>query len=120
MLARARSLARPPRIEVPHGIYHVVARGNERKAIYRDAADRVRFLEILALACERYRWRALAYCLMTNHFHLLVQTPNANLARGMRHLNGTYAQAFKRRSGRDGHLFQVSTLRSSSRPTSTC
>lgn len=99
-------IARPPRIELPHGIFHVVARGNERKAIYRDATDRERFLETLALGCERYRWRALAYCLMTNHYHLLVQTPEANLARGMRHLNGVYAQRFNRRHGRGGHLFQ--------------
>ena len=84
----------------------MVARGNERKEIYRDRADRKQFFEALALTGERYRWRVLAYCLMTNHYHLLVQTPNANLARGMRQLNGVYAQAFNRRHGRDGHLFQ--------------
>ena len=82
-------MSRPPRIEVADGIYHVVARGNERKPI-----------------SERYTWPVLAYCLMTNHYHLLVQTPNANLARGMRELNGVYAQAFNHRHGCDGHLFQ--------------
>lgn len=99
-------MARPPRIEAPGAIHHVVARGNERKAIYRDATDKLRFLEILGLTSTRYGWRVLAYCLMGNHYHLLVQTPNANLARGMRELNGVFAQAFNRRHGRDGHLFQ--------------
>ena len=104
--ATVESIARAPRIEVENGIYHVVARGNERKAIYRDAADRERFLEILRLTAERYCWLALAYCLMGNHYHLLVETPKANLAKGMRQLNGVYAQSFNRRHGRDGHLFQ--------------
>lgn len=104
--ATVETIARAPRIEVENGIYHVVARGNERKAIYRDAADRERFLEILCLTVERYGWLALAYCLMGNHYHLLVETPRANLAKGMRQLNGVYAQSFNRRHGRDGHLFQ--------------
>lgn len=104
--ATVESIARAPRIEVENGIYHVVARGNERKAIFRDAADRERFLEILRLTVERYCWLALAYCLMGNHYHLLVETPKANLAKGMRQLNGVYAQSFNRRHGRDGHLFQ--------------
>ncbi|MGH3109503.1 MAG: REP-associated tyrosine transposase [Gaiellaceae bacterium] len=99
-------MARPLRLEVEDGIYHLTARGNERKAIYRDDGDRGRFLEILAGALERFDWRCLAYCLMTNHYHLLVRTPKPNLARGMRDLNGIYAQAFNRRYGRDGHLFQ--------------
>jgi putative transposase len=99
-------VARPLRLEVANGIYHLTARGNERKAIYRDANDRDRFLEILTQTRERFRWRCLAYCLMTNHYHLLVRTPLPNLARGMRDLNGIYAQAFNRRHGRDGHLFQ--------------
>jgi REP element-mobilizing transposase RayT len=94
------------RLEVADGIYHVVARGNERRAIYRDAGDRERFLEILRATVERFRWRCLSYCLMTNHYHLLVRTPDPNLARGMRDQNGLYAQAFNRRHGRDGHLFQ--------------
>jgi REP element-mobilizing transposase RayT len=104
--ATVESIARAPRIEVENGIYHVVARGNECKAIYRDAADRERFLEILRLTAERYCWLALAYCLMSNHYHLLVETPKANLAKGMRQLNGVYAQSFNRRHGRNGHLFQ--------------
>jgi REP element-mobilizing transposase RayT len=95
-----------PRIEVEDGIYHVIARGNERRGSFADAADRARFLEVLELAGERYRCHILAYCLMSNHYHLLVQTPNANLAQALRQLNGVYAQAFNRRHGRDGHLFQ--------------
>jgi putative transposase len=99
-------MARPLRLEVEDGIYHLTSRGNERKAIYRDANDRQRFLEILRATLERFRWCCLGYCLMTNHYHLLVRTPQPNLARGMRDLNGIYAQAFNRRHGRDGHLFQ--------------
>ena len=99
-------MSRAPRIEVADGVYHVVARGNERKALFKDTVDRERFLEILELTIRRFRWQLLAYCLMTNHYHALVQTPEPNLARGMRQLNGAYAQTFNRRHGRDGHLFQ--------------
>lgn len=99
-------MARPLRLEVADGIYHLLARGNERRAIYREESDRRFFLELLATTCERFRWCCLAYCLMTNHYHLLVRTPEPNLARGMRDLNGRYAQAFNRRHHRVGHLFQ--------------
>jgi len=99
-------MARPPRLEFPDAIYHVSARGNERSPVYWDDGDRYHFLELLAEASEQCRWRSLAYCLMTNHYHLLVQTPEANLARGMRQLNGVYAQSFNRAHGRVGHLFQ--------------
>jgi putative transposase len=99
-------MSRQPRIQVPGGIYHVVARGNERRAIFRDDSDRERFLEVLGRAVARYGWGALSYCLMGNHYHLLVRTPDANLARGMRQLNGVYAQGFNRRHDRCGHLFQ--------------
>jgi REP element-mobilizing transposase RayT len=99
-------VARPPRIEVAGGIYHVVARGNERRLIYRDDNDRATFLELLALTLERHGWQLLAYCLMGNHYHLLVRTQNPDLARGMHYLNARYAQHFNRRHGRVGHLFQ--------------
>lgn len=99
-------MARPLRLEVAGGVYHLTARGNERKSIYRDTADRHRFLEILAATLQRFSWRCLSYCLMTNHYHLLVTTLQPNLSRGMRDLNGLYAQWFNRRHGRDGHLFQ--------------
>jgi putative transposase len=99
-------VARPPRLEVPDGIYHAWARGNERRRIFRDDADFRRFLELLGRAVARYRWRILTYCLMRNHYHLLLETPEPNLSRGMRHLNGVYAQSFNRRHDRVGHLFQ--------------
>jgi putative transposase len=99
-------MARPPRVEVVNGIYHVWARGNERRNIYRDGADFRCFLTLLGRTVSRYDWRLLAYCLMWNHYHLLVQTPKPNLSRGMRQLNGVYAQSFNRRHDRIGHLFQ--------------
>lgn len=99
-------MARPLRLQVADGLYHLTARGNERRAIYRDAADRRGFLEILAATLERFRWHCLSYCLMSNHYHLLVRTLEPNLARGMRDLNGMHAQRFNRRYRRDGHLFQ--------------
>src|SRR3972149_2600346 len=68
-VASLGGMSRPPRIEIANGSFHVVARGNERKPIYRDATDPERFLEILQLVVERYRWRVLCYCLMTNHYH---------------------------------------------------
>jgi putative transposase len=99
-------VVRPPRIEQAGGVFHVVARGNERVLVFRGDRDRERFLEILGEVAGRYRWRVLAYCLMGNHFHLLVMTLEPTLARGMRQLNGVYAQWFNRRHGRVGHLFQ--------------
>ena len=99
-------MARPPRIEHAGGVFHLVARGNERALVFRDDRDRERFLEILEAVADRYRWRVLAYCLMGNHFHLLVMTLEPTLARGMRQLNGVYAQWFNRRQLRVGHLFQ--------------
>ena len=97
-------MARPLRLEVPNGIYHVTARGNERAPIFRDDADRREFLDLLADVHEHYGWRILAYCLMGNHYHLMAQTPEPNLAQGMRQLNGVYAQSFNRRHDRVGHL----------------
>lgn len=99
-------MSRPPRIEVAGGVYHVVARGNERRSVFRDDADRARFLEVLGRVGRRYRWRVLSFCLMGNHYHLLVRIECPNLAAGMRQLNGVYAQGFNRRHGRVGHLFQ--------------
>ncbi len=99
-------MVRPPRIEHAGGVFHVIARGNERALVFRDDRDRERFLEIVSTVAVRYRWRVLAYCLMGNHFHLLVMTLEPTLARGMRQLNGVYAQWFNRRHRRVGHLFQ--------------
>jgi putative transposase len=99
-------VARRPRIEVAGGYYHVFARGNERRAIYRDDNDRTSFLELLAEVTEGFGWAILSYCLMTNHYHLVIRTTEPNLAAGMHRLNALYAQRFNRRHGRVGHLFQ--------------
>ena len=82
------------------------ARGNAQAPIYDDDADRRRFLDLLWRTVERWGWLCHAYCLMGNHYHLVVETPAANLGRGMRDLNGMYTQAFNRRHGRPGHVFQ--------------
>ena len=97
-------MARPLRIERPGAGYHVTARGNERKAIFRDAPDRFHFLELLAELTQRYRVRAHAYVLMDNHFHLLLETPEANLSRAMQWLGVGYSVWFNRRHERVGHL----------------
>lgn len=99
-------MARPLRIEFPGAVYHVTSRGNERKAIFRDDQDRKMFLDILEHVTNRYNWLCHAYCLMENHYHLLIDTPDANLSMGMRQLNGIYTQRFNRRHDRVGHLFQ--------------
>lgn len=98
-------MARPLRLEFPGALYHVTARGNERKPIVRDDSDRELWLQCLERVCSRFGWVVYAYCLMDNHFHFVVETPVPNLARGMRELNGVYAQRFNRRHRRSGHLF---------------
>lgn len=87
-------------------MYHVTSRGNARQMIFRDDADREAFLGIVALAVKRYNLICHAYCLMGNHYHLVVETPDGNLSRVMRHINGVYTQHYNRRHGRIGHLFQ--------------
>jgi putative transposase len=99
-------MARPLRLEFAGALYHITSRGNERKAIYVDDTDFELFLTLLGKVCEQYNWLVHAYCLMTNHYHLLVETPDANLSKGMRQLNGTFTQAINRKHGRVGHLFQ--------------
>ena len=84
----------------------MTARGNERKAIVRDDRDRQGFVDTLASMVEQYHVVCHAWVLMSNHYHLLLETPRANLSRAIRHLNGTYTQAFNRRHHRVGHLFQ--------------
>ena len=81
-------MARPLRLEFAGALYHVTARGDGREDIYRADGDRRLFLDVLAEVWERCNWTVHAYCLMTNHYHLLVETPDANLAKGMRQLNG--------------------------------
>lgn len=99
-------MARPLRIQFENALYHVTSRGNEKALIYTDDQDRFIFIEHLARVVEQYDWILYAYCLMGNHYHLLVRTPKANLSRGMRQLNGVYAQRFNARHERIGHLFQ--------------
>ncbi len=99
-------MARPLRIEYPGAVYHVTSRGNEKKAIYRDDHDRDTFLNTLSHVVKRYNWLCHAYCLMDNHYHLLIETPDGNLSVGMRQLNGVYTQLFNHRHRRIGHLFQ--------------
>jgi REP element-mobilizing transposase RayT len=99
-------MARKPREDVADGISHVFARGNDRRVIYRDDSDRQTYLRLLARAVTQFRWGVLAYCLMPNHVHLLIETPLANLGAGMRWLHGLYAREFNDRHGRSGHVFQ--------------
>lgn len=99
-------MARPLRVEFPDAQYHVTSRGNEGRAIFRSDKDRKTFLEFLGMTVKRFGWSITAWVLMTNHFHLVVQTPQANLSRGMHWLNGTYAAWFNRTRKRRGHLFQ--------------
>lgn len=99
-------MTRPLRIEFPGALYHVTSRGDRGESIYEGDEDRLAFLQTLAEVVERYNWLCHAYCLMTNHYHLIVETPDGNLSKGMRQLNGMYTQASNRRHRRTGHLFQ--------------
>ena len=99
-------MARPLRIEFEGALYHITSRGNAGDPIFLSNGDRVLFLRIVGEAVERFGWICHAYCLMPNHYHLLVETPQANLPRGMRHLNGVYTQSFNRSHRRRGHVFQ--------------
>ena len=99
-------MVRPLRIELPGAICRVIACGNAREAIFRDEADRDLFLDALGQVVTRFAWRCHAYCLMDNHYHLLIETPEGNLSPGMRQLNGVYTQRFNRRHARVGHVFQ--------------
>ena len=99
-------MTRPLRLEFAGALYHVTARGDRQEEIYLDGEDRVGYLELLAEVCARFNWTVHAYCLMTNHYHLLVETPDANLSTGMRQLNGVYTLRFNRRHQRVGHVFQ--------------
>lgn len=99
-------MARPLRIQYPGAVYHVTNRGNERKPIFKEDQDRVQFLEILAQSLETYDVRLHSFVLMTNHFHLLVETSLGNLGEFMRHFNITYTSYFNRRHKRAGHLYQ--------------
>ncbi len=99
-------MARPLRIEFAGALYHLTSRGNGREAIYLSDDDREQWLNVFGEVCRRFNWICHAYCLMGNHYHLLVETPEGNLSQGMRQLNGVYTQRFNRLHGRVGHVFQ--------------
>ena len=99
-------MARPLRLEFAGALYHVTSRGDRRENIYENTKDRLSFLEVLGNVCDECNWVCHAYCLMDNHYHLIIETPDANLSRGMRQLNGIYSQRFNRAHNRVGHCFQ--------------
>ena len=99
-------MARSIRVEFTDAVYHVTARGNEPRAIYRDDQGRQRFLETVEEAHDRFEVVIHAYCLMSNHYHLLIQTPRANLSAAVGWLQTTYSVRFNRRHRRSGHLYQ--------------
>ncbi len=98
-------MPRAPRIQFPGATYHVTTRGVRKAPIFTDTRDRLRFGQLLTGVVDRFDWRCHAYCWMTNHFHLLVETPNGDISSGMQRLNGMYAQWFNWRHGFEGHLF---------------
>lgn len=98
-------MPRQLRIQYPGAIYHVMNRGDRREPIFRDDTDRQRFLETLSQVCVKTQWAILSYCLMGNHFHLVVETPMGNLVEGMKWFLGTYTLRFNRRHKVSGHLF---------------
>src|ERR1035438_7001666 len=98
-------MARKLRIQYPWAIYRVMNRGDRREAIFEDDEDRQRFLQTLTEACEKTGWQVHAYCLMRNHFHLVIETPQPNLVAGMKWLLGTYTSRYHRRHKEFGHLF---------------
>lgn len=99
-------MARPLRLEFAGALYHVTARGNARQKIFLDDSDRRSFLDLLGKEIDQQGWLCYAYCLMDNHYHLLIETPEPTLVAGMRRLNGVYTQAFNRHHRRMGHLLQ--------------
>ena len=99
-------MARPLRLEFAGALYHVTSRGDHREDIFLCDEDRAEWLEVLGTVCSRFNWVVHAYCQMSNHYHLLLETVDGNLSRGMRQLNGLYTQRFNQRHGLVGHLYQ--------------
>jgi putative transposase len=99
-------VARPLRIEYEGAVYHITSRGNAKKPIFKDDKDRINILDILQQVNKRYNWLCHAYCLMSNHYHLVIETPDGNLSKGMKQFNGVYTQTFNKRHKRVGHIFQ--------------
>ena len=99
-------MARSARVQFPGAVYHISARGNHQENIYFSDRDRKLFLRLLATAAKRFNWICHAYCLMTNHYHLVLETPDGLLSNGMGYVNGVYSQQINRQYGLTGHLFQ--------------
>ncbi len=99
-------MARPLRLDFPGAVHHVMARGHERSSVFRDDADRTHWMRLLGLVAGQGRWDVHAFCLMSNHYHLLVETPEGGLSAGLHDLNSRFAQWFNRRHKRRGHLFE--------------
>ena len=99
-------MARPLRVEYPGAFYHVIARGNNREKLFKNNYDNEKFIEYLEKAVERFSIIIHTYCLMSNHYHLLVETPDANLSKAMQWVNVSYATYFNKKHRRHGHLFQ--------------
>lgn len=99
-------MSRPLRIEFPGAVYHVTSRGNARHKIFEDDKDRELFLSLIGHVVDRYGWFCHTYCLMDNHYHILIETPQSNLSHGMRQLNGLYTQRYNKRHATVGHLLQ--------------
>ena len=110
VVARSRTyrvaVGRALRVQVAGGVFHITSRGNRGQTIYNDDDDRIVFLLMRNRVLQRFGWRQMAYCLMTNHFHLLIQTPEPNLSAGIHRLNGGYAAYFNERHWLAGHLFE--------------
>ncbi len=99
-------MTRPLRIEFPGAFYHVTSRGNKRQNIFTNHEDRNTFVNVLARTIKTYNWKCYAFCLMDNHYHILLQTPNGDLSTGMRDLNGIYTQLFNKKHHTTGHIFE--------------
>ena len=99
-------MGRPPRIEIPGAIYHLGSRGSNREQIYWTDDDRWLFLRLLGIVSVKYSWTVLAYCLMTNHYHLVLQIAEGGLSAGMKWLNGTHSRITNQRHSRSAHLFR--------------
>lgn len=99
-------MGRPLRLEFAGAIYHVTSRGDRQESIFQNDGDRHAWQTILASVCKRFRWVVHAFCQMGNHYHLVVETPEGNLSRGMRQLNGEFTRRFNARNSTVGHLFQ--------------
>jgi len=99
-------MTRPLRIEFPGAFYHITSRGNKRQAIFNNYEDRNTFINVFARTIKTYGWKCFAFCLMDNHYHILIQTPNGDLSKGMRDLNGIYTQLFNKKHQTTGHIFE--------------